>query len=444
MRLTHYIYLCLVLLAVSSCLGTEPEYEYSNSAEVRSLKFSKNDSIPYLETAVFTIDNENNLIYNIDSLPYKTRIDSVNPVFSFESTSGSVLFLGKDTVYLTGTDTIDFTQQPIILRNYPASGNEDSVKQYTISVNVHQTDPELYVWNRTNEQIYSHTSASQKMLWFNNELHLFVSSGINNYLYTSTNGVAWDAHTPTGLLPNTNFRSMMEFKGTLYLANQDALYQSTDAVTWQKMPTTNAAYKFVNLLFAFDKKLVAIMVDNSGEYFMAQTTDMVNWTIDTDVIPENFPVQAYASLAYKTAATGKEKALVLGGFSANNELLNTRWSTENGDYWVNLGEVEPAFGSMANASIVQYDDKFLMFGGTDDNNQVLEHSMLESTDEGMSWTAPDTAMNVLPEAYKLRFKQSVAVDADHNIYIVGGQNRTEFFYDAWRGKLNRMGFATED
>ncbi len=439
MRLFKYTLLSLLAVTMVACLDDDTEYEYSDDAKVVSLKFKKNDSIPHLETAFFVIDNDSNVIYNIDSLPFQTRIDSVFPTFSFASSSGAILYVGEDTIYLTGSDTVDFTKQPIVLQNFPANQDKDKMKEYKITVNVHQVEPELFVWKRMSESAYTHEAASQKLIWINDMLHLYVSSGVNSYLYTSTDGATWTPQTLTGLMGNDQFNTMLELNGVLYISNIDGLYASTDTRAWTKL-TTNVA-TLSNLLFVLDGALHGLVVDASGNQRFANSTDGTTWNIGT-ITPADFPVEGYAAVTYRTKTT-KEKAFVIGGLSADNEVLNTRWSTENGTYWTNFTVEEPEFGSMANTSIVQYDDKLYMFGGVDQDNVVLENSILLSNDEGMSWQAPDTTYNQLPETYIKRYKQTVAVDNNHHIIIVGGQDRTEFFQDVWRGKLNRLGFDEE-
>ena len=440
MRFNHFLSI-LFAVSLASCLGTETtEYELSNDANVVSFSFLKNDSVPHLETAVFVIDNDNNHIYNPDSLPYQTRIDSVSPAISFRSTSGSMIINSKgDTIFLTGSDTIDFSAQPLTLINHPASQVKDSIRTYKISVNVHQLEPELYVWNKINDKVYSHTASQQKLMWFNEKLHLFVNSGINNHLYTSVNGVTWTQETLSGLQPNSNFRTMTIHDNTLYFSNGGAIYQSSNATDWAKLTNSNTAYSLATLLFSLNNELFAIVNNSAGEYYFAHSQNATDWTIG-EQIPENFPIEGFANVTY-TTKTNKEKALLLGGHSTDNEILNTKWSTEDGSYWVNFTIAEPEFGSMADASIIRYDEKLLLFGGVDKNNAVLGHTLLESDNEGLNWNVPDSTCNQFPETYELRTSQSVAVDNDHNIYIVGGKNRTTYFKDVWKGKINRLGFV---
>jgi hypothetical protein len=56
----------------------------------------------------------------------------------------------------------------------------------------------------------------------------------------------------------------------------------------------------------------------------------------------------------------------------------------------------------------------------------------------MNWYAPDKAANKLPETYYARQRQTVVLDNDNNIYIIGGQTNTRSFSDVYRGYLNSL------
>ena len=78
-----------------------------------------------------------------------------------------------------------------------------------------------------------------------------------------------------------------------------------------------------------------------------------------------------------------------------------------------------------------------MFGGTD-NDLAMRSDILYSDDEGMNWYLPDSTSNQLPSTYLPRTNQTVLIDADENIYIIGGQSNTTSFSDVYRGRLNSL------
>ena len=116
-----------------------------------------------------------------------------------------------------------------------------------------------------------------------------------------------------------------------------------------------------------------------------------------------------------------------------------------------------SFGLRAGTSIISYDDKLLLFGGMDDDANVNDSIYLESVNEGLKWTVPDTANNQIRQRfikidaenkadttyleYEKRYQQSVILDKNNNIILIGGRNKSTVFSDVWIGKLTRLGFA---
>ena len=426
------------LFMLNSCLDKEyTTVETSDNATVLSLTFDENDSIPHLDEAEFIIDNDNNLIYNKDSPPYQTRIDSVFPSFTFVSTAGAALIVDGDTVYLTGNDTVDFTVQPVKLINYASDGIH--FKEYDIYVNVHQVEPELFVWTQLCEAVYQHEGSSQKALQKDGAFYVLVSSGLKNNLYVSEDASQWQAHAVEGLPQNMDFRQALVFNGKFYVASEGKLYASDDASVWNE--TSHSDYEFVNLLYVFNDELWAVVRNvQTGAITFAGSRDAQIW-MEGVALPEKFPISDYAAFTFESR-TGKAKAMVMGGITAEGVVCNTRWCTEDGSLWVDYSVEQPEFGSLSGAAVVYYADRLLMFGGVDANNQLFEGPILESYDEGLHWAAPDTTLNKLPETFAVRTNQSAFVYGT-SIYLFGGRTRTQVFSDMWKGKLNKMDFLQQ-
>ena len=155
---------------------------------------------------------------------------------------------------------------------------------------------------------------------------------------------------------------------------------------------------------------------------------------------EIWPIADFAALTFQSSSE-RPRAMVVGGRAKTGEPVNTRWNfeyTSHAGYRLKDFTIEqPQFNSLTGISIIQYDDRLIMFGGVD-NDQYWRSNMLFSDDEGMNWYMPDTAHNQLPDTYTTRQKQSVVVDKDNNIYIVGGQSQTQSFSDVYRGFLNSI------
>lgn len=465
MRTNFFKFLIIIAIVsiFSSCLWDDKEVDLSSDPSFVSLTFAKNDSIPGLEDAVFTYVYDaalgDSVIVNLDSLPYQTRIDSVYPTFSFKSSAGAFLIqtdasseTGLDTVYITGKDTIDFNK---VLRvvNYAANGKDSC--SYRIKVNVHQVEPELYVWSRKVGEIYNHEGSVQKAIFFKNKFFFYITSGVNNYLYTSANAENWSGETLSGLPNNDcNFRDIAIFKDKLYLVHQNGnVYTSADGYNWLAVNPGVAGHTIINLLFDLDSQLWSVFKNQQTEKcYFGTSADGAAWAIGA-MIPNDFPVMDFAALSFKSR-TNKTKAIVLSGRDPKGALLTSVWSVQKNVYneykWVNFAVDNQSLDTMAGASIIHYDDKLLLFGGFKDGDDNLADTIYwESIDEGLSWRVADTVNNVIedlkiPLSYQPRSFQSVIHDEQTNkIYLFGGRTKDRVFSDVWVGKLNRLSFLRQ-
>ena len=291
------------------------------------------------------MDLNDSVIVNLDSLPHQTRIDSIFPTFTLRSTSGTFLILtdslgtGLDTVVLTGKDTIDFTRVKSVT-NYPSLQTAES-RTYPIKVNVHQVEPELYIWEEKVRSLYTHAGDVQKVVYHNDRFLFLVSSGFNNYLYTSKNAENWSQPSIITDLPAyVNFRDICIFNDKLMMVHEDAkIYESQDGLNWTGKNPSVEGYSIVNFLFVLEGNLWAIFKQTaSGKYHFAETSDGKSWYIKEE-IQANFPIADFAALSF-SSRTNKPKAVVLGGVSPEGKLLNTVWGVQmnvvSAYKWINL------------------------------------------------------------------------------------------------------------
>ncbi|MDO9152985.1 MAG: DUF6242 domain-containing protein [Paludibacter sp.] len=458
-----------ILGLFTSCdwLDTNPTVVSTNPSFV-SLSFGKNDSIPNINKAVFKLVWDgllnDSIIVNLDSLPYRTRIDSVFPAFKFYSSSAAYLYLrkttgsGVDTVLITGKDTIDFTR---VLRIKNIAADTKTEKPYPIKVNVHQVESELYTWKRYVESIYTQTASTQKAVTRNDSIFFYAGSGINNYLYVNKIGQSWNESKVTGLPNYSDLNNITQFNNKFYLINDNIeIYSTSDCFNWKKENIANINFKFISFLYTLNGKLWAITKSNIDQkYRFANTVDGITWNIGNE-IPVNFPVGDFAALSFYTK-NEKEKAIVLGGYSAGGTLLNNVWSTENGTLWVDFTVENVTLDSLSGATIIPYDGKLLLFGGMNMSGKIVKTNYMQSIDEGLSWSIPSTTYNQLREVivsgtstnylyYKPRSYQSVLNVvvkntakgySDYFIYLIGGRDeKAKVYTDVWVGKLNRLSF----
>ncbi len=445
------LYILLLLSAVVLLQGcnnnNKTTYEPSNDPTVASLTFQKNDSFPGLAKAVFTIEErlDTGIIYNVDSLDYGTRIDKVVPNFRFKGSvvSTAILYSAFDTISLSGGDTVNFTVQPVYLQSISETGLAE--KWYEIYVNVHQQDPDLYVWEQIADNIIEASFSNQHAVILNDVLYLFASDGLQTKSLRSSDGKQWDEiDSPFSLF---NVANVIAHDGKLYCFSDTevaTLEAGSDVWTITALEA-GLGFSIEQPVFSFNDSIWLVAIDNETQLPILVTTVDATSFEPHESLSEQFPVSDFAALTF-TSKTGRKRAMIVGGFSANGTSLNTRWNVEydptKGYHWEDFSIEQPSFASLTGVSVIFYgkklDQHFFMFGGVDADNKIGEYDILESYDEGMNWKVPDIAHNVLPDVYKSRAHQSVLVDSKNNIYVIGGKSRTEVFTDVYRGKLNSI------
>lgn len=468
MKFYPFQILLLVLLTVSlaACNWLDSNtVETSSNPNFVSLKLTNVHSADADVTkAVFKVqwdkDLNDSVIVNLDSLPYNTAIDTVIPTFSFYSTNYAYIYFRKtegqiDSILMTGKDTLNFNNV-VAIRNI--SSDKTKEKKLRIKVNVHKVDPELYNWSKPVEMIDEYVANRQKAIMLKDTIRFFTSTGLTTSLYTSPDGRNWSSRIPVpGLPDNVLIENIVVYGDKAYLFHNDSLIFSTsDGKNWTRKPFADSPYNFKNLLYDFKGKLWGLVQTKSdSEYHFAYSTDGNNWLILSGQVDVNFPVGGFAAVSF-ASRTKQPKVLVAGGFNKDGVLLDKVWSSENGTYWLDFSKENKTFGARTSCTIINYEDKLLMFGGEDSNAALHSLLFMQSADEGLSWKNIDsTTMTIRrkftfqvegkdKEGYNLynrRCSQSVVVDKNKNIILIGGRDFTpRTFTDVWIGRLNKSVF----
>lgn len=451
-------FICVALF--SSCFDSDEPTEYSSDATFVSLKLANSDA---LAAGVFTLVGDT--ILNVDSLAYGTELDSVKVAFKFTSSYLVRVISNNDTTFLTGTDTLNLTKKPIEIKNIAA--NRVDYEIYYLKINVHKVIPELYVWKNIGENIVTDNVKFQKTVMLNNKMYYFYNTGVDAYLSTSTNGIDWTASQSVNCPVATTLNDLCVFNGKFYVTQDDnSISSSTDGITWTK--TVKSGYIFKSLLFIFDNKLWSVVKNDGAGYQFANSTNGIDWVIQSTTFPDNFPVSGATTLSF-LSRTGKPKVLVVGGYNAAGNYKNTNFSSEDCNYWVDYsselsGRVNALDSLAPGASIIKYDKKLFLFGAVKKGEVMTRSYFRRSIDEGYSWQVADSITNIqysvtnkIPDSSKagaekdttyyvpmsFRTMQSVVVDNSNNIFVVGGKNNTAFVKEVWTGKLNRLNFLIQ-
>ena len=442
MRKYLYILIGFLTILLLGCEKNSTTNSKSSIAKLTAFSFAANDSMPGLASAVFTIDEriDTGLVYNKDSILYGTSLERVIPKFTFQVAVGTAqLKMPDTTLVLTGSDTLNFEKLPIYLTITSTDGT--NTKVYEIRPTVHQGDPDLFVWTRLTDTIqgYPNDESEQRVVELKDEFILIANNGFQNSVYSSADGANWTGpSTPSGLPAACRVRQIISDGTTLYYAETTDLYTSTDAVNWTKQ---TMQYEMKTMLLYWND-LPWVLVDKEGPELAFFAADSLNLT---GLRPsQDFPVSDFASVNFNSPS-GRERAMIIGGFAENGKSLNTRWNleysthiTENKGYRLREFSIDqPNFSTMTGVSVIFYDDQLMLFGGVDANQTYFGRDILVSNDEGITWTQADSAKNQLPEVYTARQKQT-AIVRNNYIYLFGGQSAQRTFCDVYRGKLNSI------
>ena len=208
----------LMSIAISSCLNSDDNYEYSSDATIRAFGL---DTIKKGIYYKFTIDQLKREIYNVDSLPVgsDTIIDKI--LIDTLDITGWVTSGLQDTLFNNLTDSVDF-REPITLKVHAADGV--TTREYKITVNVHTQDPDSLIWREASSLPTSPAANKQKSVILKNDVE-----EENLYVYTSTTSayrsslgnpahLSWTPIGVTGMPANTDLGSIVSFKNQLFVA----------------------------------------------------------------------------------------------------------------------------------------------------------------------------------------------------------------------------------
>ena len=424
MKRVSFFVVCILsfLMGLNSCLDQNNSVTYSDDAEITTFRlYSPSSDSVY--KYYFTINDDECTIINHDSLPYLTRVDSLYPVltpyFIKVMLNDSIPYAPKDSVFL------DFTE-PVTIEVW--SENMKKSKKYTITVNVHQVDPDTFIWEGLKTQIFAEPTVSERVFYLDSTfVFLSVFDSYFN-IYFSENAVDWyesNALYPDFDLPTLNLRENCAYNdSTIYIYQNGNLYVTSDGIVWQKTAVSEVSH----LLFMMNGTLYAVK-DVDGPSIVAYD-GQGGWTKITNV-PSGFPVSGYSVLV-SLSPSGAERAYILGGVDSDGNFLSSLWSTENGSYWSNLTSGRNQFSPRADALLVQYANGLMLFGGRDESGVLTTQTHMFSKDYGLTWTYPDSKMHI-PSLYAPRYAASGVVSANGIMYLIGGRgSENTSIQDVWR------------
>ncbi len=440
LRTGFYIFCSVVMIyALTSCLGSDdPEVTIPIDAQITSFTVS-HDSVPALDSAIFSIDHFKGLIYNHDSLRYGVEVNE-KVIATFVTSAYAVVDIthsedGDSTIISSG-DSLDL-RQVAKLRVYAYSG---VTKVYEVKLNIHTVDPDSVQYKQIANNLDFLDADYTKSVYFGQKFYTYAQSvmpALNVKVYSSSDAVNWQEEQSS--LPGNVQVSDIQNTGEALFAYTGSgdLYRSTNALSWQKVTTEYPVKAFFGRIEKSPTQDAGytLLVVKDGKNIPAFTPDFKTWLYGPEIAPD-FPVTGYSAVNYYKML--QDRVTVVGGKNSAGNSQNSVWSTSNGLYWAKLTGTQGLFPVLDRCNVFSYNNMFYLLNGKLEDGTYNRVTYI-SKDGGTTWQA-DKEKTYVPEDYSGRYGASVVVAKDNYFYTIGGRQTEVPLKDVWTGVLNKLTF----
>ena len=430
---------------LASCMGEEEEIEKSSAVALLSFGIKDLKTVHEVEdtdsvcttvmsgkTVQFTIDQDQQLVYNVDSIAYGTN---VSRVLVEVTADGFVGYLKEDGQIGSVEDSIDFAS-PVTFR--VTSYDERFTRDYRVSINVHKVDPKKTVWTKiANVTFPADLFAEQKAFVKGDSLYVIGNSS-DGTLHMASAALAADAEWSTnpcsGIIGNADCMSAMLVGDTFCLTADGVVYYSADAVAWTSANNPTS----ISTLLAFEEDDIPVFW-SVNEKNMMSSVNMETWTVN-----QYLNIQIARGVASFCAPLRTNEHIMRTVFVATPVVPDTcaqvwtKLSTEPD--WI---QVEPKGGNvygcpnLENLTVIRYAGKMYAFGGVSigDRKKPLEafSACYESRDNGVTWKGEDKRYEAafsLSGEFKGRTEAFSATTDGEYVWVIWSNG------EVWRGRWN--------
>lgn len=377
-------------------------------------------------SVAFNIDQINNKIYSVDSLPSWVDISGVIPTIN----STGYVFVKEDgeadfRQFASGTDSIDFTK-PVKFMVIATDGV--STKEYTAQIFKKDSETDSLAW-KVVEGADLQLEGAHRTLTLADRIYVFSESEGQAVVTSSSflsEGASW--RKPAQLVceqGSVDWTSVVAYDGNLYALNSEGRIcrSSNDerGETWSVVSDRT----FVRLLGA-DGLYIYACDENS----IWGSADLQNWaecgSSDLDMLPETNiasvsyesktnPSMRNAMMCGLTSADSKN-AVVWYKVSSANENINQKWN-----YVQVAAENEYACPKLDNLSIICYRAELFAIGGNNEGIYI-------SADNGISWHL-QTEKKMLPAEVAGQSTPASMTVGEGYLWLIQSGGKV------WRGKI---------
>ena len=475
------------LTTLSSCHKSDDKdtiETYSTSTQTTLVKAfglqASNEVLTSLDSVFFTVDYDNGLIYNADSLPVGTDVSALKVTVSFYNTVNSAVFSITDAKkqsdttinYTTAMSTaLDFTGKTTLT---VTSADKTQVKDYRVMVLVHKENPDSLKWSQSWRRDLPGLTSQMRAFKVVQQGDLYRALALDGnacllMTATSLNG-SWSSQQ-VNVPFEPQVASLTATAAALYMLDTAGeLWTSADGLSWD-----DCHVKWHSLLGAYDNRVLGIALDGTAyqhdEYPRSPG-------FEPAAVEESFPV-AHSSgmIVTDNNWTLAQQAIIVGGYDAQGHLRSDVWGYDGANWGKINNTHSSALPALADATLFPYytfkslpgvrrygqQATWYVMGGKRADGTLNRNIYLSNT-QGITWFAGDSTMS--QPSFMPRFLGAQAmVDSEiltlnstgssansprriqslitswecPYIYLFGGYNdRGELLPSVWRGVYNRF------
>lgn len=394
----------------------------------------------------FYINQATREIYNPDSLPYGT--DAAHVVCTVGTKNSGVVavksVVGDTLRWHSSSDSIDFTQP----REFVVFSSSDAAQaRYTVRVNVHQQKADTFSWSEASRSDLFASLTGMKAVAVGTEVLLFGTNGAETLVFgRGDNG--WEQLTLSiGSLDAEAWKNVVVRGDSVIVKNGGELLCRKAQGDWMKLADTDVR----QLVAASSLHLFAISADG---LLVSSADEGRTWNVEPlDDDAALLPTQDISYTCTRVRTNDDVERVVLVGNRSESAYPNDAnavvWSKiEDGNdgsvehSWsystVNSGSRFP-LKRLRGLTVANYGEGMVALGGSGFGGSTAAPfaSLYESRDGGIAWRTRDYLP--LPSGFQSTDGVfAITSDADNYLWIVcGGTGQV------WRGRLNRLGWTTE-
>ncbi len=456
--ITYLLSGLLLFLLFPSCSDNDTTTNYNSSskdAQIYSFGISAiapiskdsvkraQDSIRFIQVnkTKFAIDQVAGVIYNPDSLPFGTVLDTVKVAITFNPSSSpsQVLITTPDSIngYTWNlTDSVSFGKLPV---KFTVTSQGGTLKSYNIDIRTHKIDPDTMLWKQMTS--YPSTFGESKTILKSSVFYTYGLNGSTPLLYTADKGsVNWAKQTLSGFPAAVKAESIFLRNDVFYALDKTGnSYSSVNGKDWTKLTNGKTVMSILGVLPAANRADDQLLVtyNNGGKYYFGKTKDLVTITEVSTIsvsptdnqVPSNFPLQKAASFTSVSTNKNKRMLILTGGVNTAGSELSYTWLIKDSDDGLEMSPfIKNTLFKGAGLSNFVYGDKLYALS----NNQFYISALW-----GESWIVAPNKQKLDPKI-SARTGQTAIVDDSNYIWIFGGVSGGKGVSDVWKGRLNSL------